>query len=119
MEAGTIEVLLPRERRCAEVSQSEEAELLDSLRVLAAEKPLEGNPAGRETISWWLNGGTEGLLAANELSPQAAAAMQEIACLAFGKLPEVTRTAVGGATPDLAARLGFPESCRPVTSPTS
>jgi hypothetical protein len=119
LQQGTFEVWLPWRRRCAEVSESEEAELLRNVAILAAEKPLRGNPGGRETVSWWLHGGADGLLAAEDLSPRALDALRDIACLAFGKLPTATWTAVGGATHALAARLGFPESCRPATAPTS
>jgi hypothetical protein len=109
--AATIEIRIVRsERRCAEVSAEEEAELRRHVAVLTAEEPLRGL-AGRETISWSLPGEGSGLLAAEDLSPKGLAALKEIACFAVGKVPKLTTIAIEGAAPTLADRLGFPESC--------
>jgi hypothetical protein len=119
MKSGVLETWSGLEvRRCAEVTADEQKELLRHVAVLAAEEPLRGLSSGRETISWSLPDSSRsprsrrtGLLAADNLSPQGMAAMKEIACLAVAKVPKLTRSAIVASAPQLAERLGFPESC--------
>jgi hypothetical protein len=112
MQNGTVEAQIAIEgRRCAEVSATEGAELLRHVAVLAREKPIQGLPGGRELVTWRLRDRSHGLLAAEDLSPEGMAAMKEIACFFVGQVPKFTKIAIGGATPKLAERLGFPESC--------
>lgn len=99
------------ERRCAVLSLEERGAWLEQADALFALPPLSEPPQLGEGIAGRFSDGRTYAVTANQLSPEHKSALRSLGCLALATFGRPAR-ALGGITPNLAAELGFPETCR-------